>query len=128
VREYMCKTEMASPAVPFASAMSACCWASGTPLLNVTMYGTAPPGGVAVVSVEEEEVSVELEEVSVEVVSDEGAEVVSVVASLLAAVVSVLVLPTIDNDSPNAPEAMRPNAKRTARPIPIRSDRFRSVR
>ena len=74
----------------------------------------------------EVEVSVELEEASVEVVSDVGALVLSVVEALVA-VVSVLV-PRIDTDSPNAPEAIRPNAKRTARPIPIRIDRLRSVR
>jgi hypothetical protein len=90
------------------------------------MYGTGAEAGAAVVSVDEEEVSVELEEVSVEVVSDEGALVVSVVEALLA-VVSVPVRPTTESDWPNAPEAISPNAKRTARPIPIRRDRFRSV-
>jgi hypothetical protein len=74
------------------------------------------------VSVEEEEVSVVLEEVSVE-----GADVVSVAESLLAAVVSAPVV-TTENVSPNAPEAISPNAKRTAKPIPIRRDRLRSVR
>jgi hypothetical protein len=124
----MWRTEMASAAVPFAAAMSSCCWASETPLLKVAMYGTDPAAGAElVVSVELEEVSVELEEVSVvAIVSDEGALVVSVAEALLA-VLSVLVL-TIDKDSPNAPEAISPNAKRTASPIPIRRDRFRSVR
>lgn len=83
--------------------------------------------GAVVVSVEEEVVSVALEDVSVEEVSDEGVLVVSLVEAL-PAVVSVPVMPTIDRDSPNAPEAMRPKAKRTASPRPIRSDRFRSVR
>jgi hypothetical protein len=78
------------------------------------------------VEVELEEVSVE--KVSVEEVSDEGAEVVSVVEAPLEALVSVPVVPTTENVSPNAPEAIRPNVKRTARPIPIRRDRFRSVR
>jgi hypothetical protein len=75
-------------------------------------------------------VSVELEEVSVEAddVSVEGAVVVSVVEASLAAVVSVLVEPSTESVWPNAPEAIRPNAKRTASPIPIRMDRFRSVR
>jgi hypothetical protein len=112
--------------VPFAAAMSSCCWASETPLLNVTMKGTVPAGGAELsVEVASEEVSDKFEEEEVSVES-EGAEVVSVVEALLA-VVSVLV-PTIDNDSPSAPEAMSPNAKRTARPIPIRMDRLRSVR
>jgi hypothetical protein len=70
------------------------------------------------------EVSVE---VSLEEVS-EGALVVSVVAALVAGVVSVLVLPTIESDSPKAPDAISPNANRTASPIPIRRDRLRSVR
>jgi len=119
----MCRTEMASSAVPFAAAMSFCCRASETPLLKVTMYGTDPAAGAElVVSVELDEVSVELEEVSAE-----GAEVVSVVEALLAGVVSVLVV-TTENVSPSAPEAISPNANRTARPIPIRRDRFRSVR
>src|SRR6266550_5101376 len=86
LREYMCRTEMASPAVPFAAAMSSCCCASETPLLKVTMYGTDPAAGELLV------VSVELEEVSV--VSDEGALVVSEVEALLAAVLSVLVVMT----------------------------------
>ena len=74
-----------------------------------------------------DEVAVELEEVSVvAVVSDEDAEVVSVVEAL-AGVVSVLVVRT-ENVSPKAPDAISPNAKRTASPIPIRRDRFRSVR
>src|SRR4051794_30828415 len=79
LREYMCRIEIASPAVPFAAAMSSCCCASETPLLKVTMYGTDPAAGeLLVVSVELEEVSVELEAVSVvAVVSDEGALVVS---------------------------------------------------
>ena len=47
--------------------------------------------------------------------------------ALLAGVVSVLVVRT-ENVSPNAPEAISPNANRTASPIPIRRDRFRSVR
>jgi hypothetical protein len=67
-------------------------------------------------------VSVEVEEESVE-----DALVVSVVEASAAWVVSVLVLPTIDSDSPNAPDAIRPNANRTASPIPIRKDRLRSV-
>jgi hypothetical protein len=94
------------------------------------------------VSVEVEEVSVELvsvvleevsvvavvpEEVSGEVVSVEGVEVVSVVEALLAGVVSVLVVMT-ENESPNAPEAISPNANRTAKRTPIRKDRFLSVR
>jgi hypothetical protein len=120
---------MAPLAVPFAAAMSSCCRASETPLLKVTMYGTDPAAGaVLVVSVELEEVSVELEEVSVvAVVSDEDADVVSVVEALPEGVVSVLVVRT-ENVSPKAPDAISPNAKRTARPIPIRRDRFRSVR
>ena len=77
-----------------------------------------------VVSVELDEVSVELEEVSVAV---EGVEVVSVVEAVPAGVVSVLVVRT-ENVSPKAPDAISPNAKRTARPIPTRRDRFRSVR
>jgi hypothetical protein len=83
------------------------------------MYGT----GEGDVPDEEVEVEVELEEVSVE-----GAPVVSVVDALLAVVVSVLVEPSTASDSPNAPEAISPNAKRTAKPIPIRRNRFRSVR
>ena len=106
-----------------------------TPLLKVTMYGTDPAAGeLLVVSVELEEVSVELEgvsvvleEVSVVVVSDEGALVVSLAEAVLAGVLSVLEVMT-ENVSPNAPEAISPNANRTASPIPIRRDRFRSVR
>jgi hypothetical protein len=79
--------------------------------LKVTMYGT----GEGDVPDEEVEVEVELEEVSV-------------VDALLAVVVSVLVEPSTASDSPNAPEAISPNAKRTAKPIPIRRNRFRSVR
>jgi hypothetical protein len=79
------------------------------------------------VSVEVSEEEVSEEEVSEEEVSEEGAEVVSVVEALLAGVVSVLVVRT-ESDSPNAPEAISPNANRTASPIPIRRDRFRSVR
>jgi hypothetical protein len=123
---------MASPAVPLAAAMSSCCCASETPLLNVTMYGAGAGAGAEVVSVEEDDVSVELEgvwvEVSVEEVSDEGVELVSAVEASLEAAVSVPVVPTTENVSPNAPEAISPNVKRTASPTPIRRDRFRSVR
>jgi hypothetical protein len=122
----MCRTEMASPTVPLAAAMSSCCCAAETPLLNVAMYGTgageAVPVGLEEVSAAVV-VSVELAEVSVE-----GAVVVSVVEASLAAVVSVLVEPSTDSDWPNAPDAISPNANRTASPIPIRRDRFRNVR
>src|SRR4051812_20950671 len=110
LREYMCRTEIALPAVPFAAAMSSCCCASETPLLKVTMYGTDPAAGELLV------VSVELEAVSFgAVVSDEGALVVSVAEASLAAVLSVLVVMT-EKVSPKAPEAISPNAKRTASP------------
>src|SRR3954471_3718036 len=94
LREYMCRTEIALPAVPFAAAMSSCCCASETPLLKVTMYGTDPAAGeLLVVSVELEEASVVLEAESVvlEEVSVAVAEVP--VSAELTADVSVPVSP-----------------------------------
>src|SRR4051795_10367156 len=109
LREYMCRTEIASPAVPFAAAISSCCCASETPLLKVTMYGTDPAAGeLLVVSVELEEVSVELEAVSV-VLEEVSVAVDEVpVSAELTADASVPVSPVevrpIGEMPPNAPD------------------------
>src|SRR5204863_4540884 len=141
VAEYIDRTAIASPGVPFAAVMSPCCVASETFSLNVTMYETGGPvgaGAVVVVSVEVvpycdaagevsaavvvASVEVEAESVVVAVLS-EGAllpvevESLLVVESVLLDPVKMPVTPPSGSlGSATAPEANTPSKSSAAKP------------
>src|SRR5207248_10369799 len=120
VAEYIDSTEIASPGVPPAAVMSACCVESDTPSLKVTMYDTGGPDGAAAVVVE----SVEVEAASlvgaavVSVLTEDAllpaeVEVESLVESVPVAPVKTLTAPPSGSPgSATAPEARTPSTKR----------------